>query len=101
MSVNHLQQLGLEDELALLILLTRLIGLVVFPTHDLIALSADDVTDDMSARGHVALHRVARVNVDHAGEEEGFAVLTAEVSTYDVIVVGEMGLALLAAEYLA
>ena len=73
------QQLGLEDKLALLVLLRRLKGLVVLPADRLLALVARDVADDVAAGGHVALIGVAGVDVDDAVEEVGLAVLAAEV----------------------
>lgn len=76
---DRAQQLGLEDELALLVLLAALVGLVVLPAHRLLALAAGDVAHDVAARGHVALAGLAHVDVDHRVEKEGFAVLAAEV----------------------
>lgn len=73
------EQLGLEDELALLVLLARLVRLIVFPADGLLALLAGDVAHDMAARRHAALRRLARLDVDHAVEEVGLAVLAAEV----------------------
>lgn len=58
------QELGLEDELALLVLLGSLVGLVVLPAHRLLALAAGDVADDVAAGGHVALRGLASVDVD-------------------------------------
>lgn len=81
------QQLGLEDELALLVLLARLVGAVVLPAHRLLALLARDVPHDMPASRHAALRRLARVHVDDRVEEVGLAVLAAEV-----LAVGRMGL---------
>lgn len=92
---DRTQQLGFENELALLVLLTRLIGLVIFPTDRGLALFADDVAHDMASRRHVALHGFGGVNVDDGGEEEGFAVLAAEVAADDVVEVGEVGFAAL------
>lgn len=73
------EQLGLEDELALLVFLARLVGLVVLPADRLLALLAGDVADDVAPRRHAALRRLARVDVDDRVEQVSFAVLTAEV----------------------
>ena len=73
------QQLGLEDELALLVLLASLVGLVVFPAHRLLALGAVDVADNVAAGGHVALVGVGLGDVDDVVEEIGLAMLAAEV----------------------
>lgn len=78
-STNRAQQLRLEDVLPLLVELRLLIGLVVFPAHGLLALTTGDVSDDVPTRCHVAFRGLATVDVDDAVEEEGFAVLTAEV----------------------
>ncbi len=73
------QQLGLEDELALLVLLGALERLIVLPPHRLLALAAHDVADNVAARRHVALARLARVDVDHRIEEVRLAMLSSEV----------------------
>jgi hypothetical protein len=56
-----------------------LIRLVVFPPDRIATLSACDVSYDMPAGCHVTFHRFGRLDVDDIGEEEGFAVLAAEV----------------------
>ena len=73
------EQLCLQDELALLVLLSRLICLIVFPTNGVLTLSAEDVSDNVPAGGHAALVRVPQDNVDDVFEEEGLAMLTAEI----------------------
>ena len=73
------QELCLEDELALLVLLARLVGLVVFPADRLLALAAVDVAYNVAARRHVALVGVGFGHVDDAVEQVGFAVLATEV----------------------
>lgn len=120
------EQLGLENELALLVLLARVVGLVVRPAHIVLALATEDVPHDVSARRHVPLVRLPGGDVHDRVEEVGFAVLAAEVlhtgegggmdvsmtagregagartyPAYDVLVVREMGLAVLAAVDLA
>lgn len=78
-SADGAQEFSLEDELALLVLLAALVGLVVLPADRLLALAARDVAHDVAARGHVALAGLARLDVDDGVEEEGLAVLAAEV----------------------
>lgn len=73
------QELGLEDELALLVLFGRLVGLVVFPADRLLAMPAIDVAHNVAPSGHVALGGFALGDIDDLVEEVGFAVLTAEV----------------------
>lgn len=76
---DDVEQLGLENELALLVLLGRLVGLVVLPADDLVADAAGDVADDVAAGGHVTLARLGALDVDDGVEEVGLAVLAAEV----------------------
>lgn len=52
--IHRTEQLGLEYELALLVLLARLVRLVVLPPDRLLALPARDVPHDVPARRHVA-----------------------------------------------
>ena len=78
-SINRTQQLSLQDIFPLLVLLARLVRLVVFPPHRLLALPTRDVAHDVSARRHVAFRGFALSDVDDGVEEEGFAVLAAEV----------------------
>ena len=73
------QELGLQDELALFILLGRFICLLVFPTDNGLALLAGDVSDHVSASRHVPICLVSGFDVDYILEEEGFTMLTAEV----------------------
>jgi hypothetical protein len=109
------EQLCLEDEFALFVLLAGLVGLVVFPAHCLFALPAVNVAYDVSASRHIALVRVGLGDVDDAVKEVCFAMLATEIlgcismqseacsectgtySTEDIIVVGEMRFAVLAA----
>lgn len=78
-SAHLTHQLLLQDILALLVLLRALVRAVVLPAHDLLALATADVADDVAAGNHVALAGLAELDVDDAVEEEGFAVLAAEV----------------------
>ena len=48
-------ELTLEDELALLVFLAGLVGLVVLPADRLLALSAVYIAHDVAARRHVPL----------------------------------------------
>lgn len=77
--IHRAEQLGLEYELAFLVLLARLVRLVVLPAHRLLALPAHDVAHNVPARRHVALRGVGLRDVHDAAEEVGFAVLAAEV----------------------
>jgi len=94
---NLTQQLSLEYELSLFVLLTRLESFVILPANRLFTLLAVYIANDVAARCHVSLARVAFSNVNDAVEEVGFAVLAAEVPAYDIVVVGKVGLAGLAA----
>jgi hypothetical protein len=73
------QQLLLQDELALLVLLRALECLVVLPSDHLFALAACDISYDVPSGGHVAVARFRSLGVNDAVEEEGFAMLAAEV----------------------
>lgn len=77
--MHSAQELRLQDKLALLVFLRRLVRLVVLPANRMLALAALDVTHHVSACRHVALHRFFLDDVDHSGEEICFAVLAAEV----------------------
>lgn len=79
LSADVAEQLGLEDELALLVLLAVLVRLVVLPADRLLALLAGNVAHDVAARRHVTLARLAGVDVDHVVEEIRLTMLTAEV----------------------
>jgi hypothetical protein len=78
-SGNLTQQLCFENKLALFVLLARLKGLIILPSHCLFALFAKDVADDMSTGCHVSLARFPLGDVYDAIEEVGFAMLAAEV----------------------
>jgi hypothetical protein len=73
------EKLGLENKFALLILFRRLVCLVVFPSNDLGALAAGDVSNDVATGGHVALARIAGVDIDDIVEEICLTVLAAKV----------------------
>jgi hypothetical protein len=76
---NDTEQFFLEDELALLVFLTALVCLVVLPSYRFLALSAGDVTHDMSTCRHVALYSFALRDVDDFIEEVCLPVLASEV----------------------
>lgn len=78
-SIHLTQQLLFQNVLALFILLRALVRAIIFPTHNLFALSTADVADDVSACRHVTLAGLALLDVYDAVEEVGFAVLAAEV----------------------
>jgi len=100
-SSDDTEQFGLKNELALLVFLTRLEGLIVLPAHRLFALLAEDVSYHMSTCCHIAFTGLARGYVHDAVKKICFAMLATEVPAYDVVVVGKVGLAVLAAIDLA
>lgn len=51
--IHRAQQLCLQDEFPLLVLLSRLVGLVVLPPHRVLTLFARYIPHDVSARGHI------------------------------------------------
>ena len=69
----------LQNVLALLVLLRRLIGAVILPSYYLFALSAADVADDVAAGGHVTFAGFTLLDVDYGVEVVGFAMLAAEI----------------------
>lgn len=79
LSSHGAEQLLLQNVFSLLILFRALIGTVVFPSHNVFALSTPDVPDDVAARRHIPLASFALLDVDDVVEEVGFAMLTAEV----------------------
>lgn len=78
-SGDNAQQLGLEDELALLVLLAGLVRLVVFPPDGARAAAALDVAHDVAAGCHVTLGGLGGLDVDDAVEEVCLAMLASEV----------------------
>lgn len=78
------EELGLEDKLALFVLLARLVGFVILPADDLLALSAGDVADDVAASCHAALSGLAGLDVDDRVEQVRFAMLTPKILGDDV-----------------
>lgn len=100
LSIYDLQQLGFQDELSFLVFFARLVSFVIFPSYSLITLSAHDIPHDVATGCHVSFHGGSGGNVYDGGEEEGFAVLAAKVPTYNVIMIGEMGLAAFTAKNL-
>jgi len=93
---NITKQLRLKNELPLLIFLTTLKRLIVFPSHGITTLPALYVADDVSASRHVSLGGFAGCYVDDVVEEVGFAVLTAEIPTNNILMVAQVSLAVLA-----
>ena len=77
--VYHAEQLRLQDELALLVFLTLLVGLVIFPADGLLAAPTDDVADDVTSSRHIPLDCFRCRDVDHVVEEVRFAMLATEV----------------------
>ena len=56
--IHRAQQLCLQDEFPLLVLLTRLVGLVVLPPHRVLTLSTRYIPHDMPAGGHIPFRGV-------------------------------------------
>ena len=78
--LKHLhKQLGLQDIFALLVLLTRLIRLIVLPSHRLLALPTRNIPHYVSSGSHVAFGGFGLGDVYDGIEEVGFTVLAAEV----------------------
>lgn len=76
---HNAKQFLLQNELSFLVLLAALVGLVVLPTHSLLALAAGDVTDDVATGRHAALDGIGLSDVHDCVEEVSFAMLAAEV----------------------
>jgi hypothetical protein len=73
------EQFLLQNELPLLVFLAALVGLVILPTHSLLALSAGDIADDMATGCHAALDGLGLGDVHDVIEEVSLAVLATEV----------------------
>lgn len=73
------EQLGFQDELALFVLLGRLVGLVVLPADCLAAASTHDVPHDVAPRCHVTFVGLGTADVDNDVEEIGLTMLAAKV----------------------
>ena len=78
-SENITEHLRLQDELPLLVLLALLERLVVLPPHVLAALSARDVSHEVSPRRHVPLAGLTLDHVDHHVEQVCLTMLASEV----------------------
>lgn len=78
-SINRTQQFRLQNKFPLLVLLGRLIRLIIFPPHRLLALLAVHVPNLVAAGRHVAFDGFRLRGIDDGIEEEGFAMLAAEV----------------------
>ena len=76
---HYAEELFFQDELALFVLFTGLIGLIVLPPHCFLALPACNVSNNVLPRGHAALHRLGLGDVDNAVKQIRLAMLTAEV----------------------
>jgi hypothetical protein len=98
LSRDRTKQLTLKNEFPLLVLLTGLVRLIVLPPNTLIALLAMDISHHVSTRSHIPLRGFTRPRIDHRAEEICFSMLAAEVSRDDVVLGGEMCLALITAE---
>jgi len=86
-----------EDELAFLVPLALVEGDEVFPAKDGSAGDAEDVADGVQTRRHHPVVLATNIHVHDPVEEVGLAVLAPERPCDDVGVVGEVGVAVLAA----
>ena len=73
------QELRFQYELSLFVFLSLLKGTIVFPANAGFALFASDIPYQMLACCHVAFVLLKLVYVHYVFEEEGLAMLTAEV----------------------
>ena len=78
------EELLFKNKLALLVLLAALVCLVVLPSYRFLALSAGDITHDMSTSCHAAFNSFTLCDVDNIIEEVCFAVLAPEVLDHDI-----------------
>lgn len=76
---NIYQQLCLQNKLPLLILFGLLIGLIILPSDNLLALFTRDIAHNVAARCHVPLHGLGLLDVYDRVEEVCFSVLAAEI----------------------
>lgn len=85
-SLDHdTEKLLFENELALLVFLTALVCLVVFPSYRCLALSTGDITHDVSPGCHASFDSFTLCDIDDIVEEVCFAVLASEVLGYDIV----------------
>jgi len=96
-SCHIAEQLGLQDVLSFLIFLARLKRLIILPAYRLVTLSARNISHDVSAGRHVPLTGIAGRDVDDVVKEVCFAMLAPEISAYDIFMIREVRLAVLAA----
>lgn len=78
-SAHHTEELLFQDKFALLVLLAALVCLVVLPSYRFLALSAGDITHNVSAGCHAAFNSFTLCDVDDIIEEVCFAMLASEV----------------------
>jgi len=83
-SCHIAKQLGLQDVLSFLVLLARLKCLIILPAYRLVALSAGNISHDMSACCHIPLASIARRNVDDVVEKIRLPMLAPEILTCHV-----------------
>ena len=95
---DNTEQFAFEYVFSLLVLLTGLVCLVILPAHTLVALFAMDIPHHVSPCGHVPLSCFTSPCIDYLVEEVGFTMLAAEVARNDIVMGGEMCLAVLTAE---
>ena len=77
--VDNLQQFCFQDEFPFLVFLARLVSFVVFPANGVVTLSAEDVSDDVSAGRHASLHGFCLLDIHDVAEEVCLAMLTTKI----------------------
>jgi len=80
----------LNNELSLLVLLTRLVRLLVLPAERGLAALAVDVGDGMQPGEQVALFGLASAHVDHVVEEVGSSLAALKRLGYEVLLLGQV-----------
>lgn len=89
--LDHVRQLN--DELALLVLLAGLIGVLIFPAQRRLAALAVDVRHRMEAGQEHTLLRLATGHVHHRVEQIGRSLTALKRLRYELVVGGEVGAA--------
>lgn len=83
-SCHIAKQLGLQNVLSFFVLLARLKCLIILPAYRLVALSAGNISHDVSACCHIPLASIARRNVDDVVEKIRLPMLAPEILTCHV-----------------
>ena len=78
-SCHIAEQLGLQDVLSFLVLLARLKCLVILPAYRFVALSAGNISYDVSACRHIPLAGITSRDIDDVVEEIRLSMLAPEI----------------------